>query len=207
MSLDTYVNLKAEIADWLDRSDLASRIDTFIDLAEAKLSREIRVRAMLKRGLASADITTQYLSLPAGYRAMKILRLLTSPVTVLEQCNETELTIRRQVAEGKPEFFSVHEEIEFNRIPDAAYSVEMIYYAPLVALSDSNSSNWILANAPDLYLYGALSAAEPFLDNDERLGTWKGLYNEAAQAINLEDQRSRTSGPQIARTRMRGNAA
>jgi hypothetical protein len=205
MSLDSYTNLKAEIADWLDRDDLTSRIDTFIDLAEAKHSREIRVRAMLKR--AQANTTGRYMALPSGYRAMKILRLITSPVTVLEQCNETELTVRMQAAQGKPEFFAIHEEIEFNRVPDEAYSAEMIYYCPLTSLSDSTASNWILANAPDLYLYGALSAAEPFLDNDERLMTWKTLYNEAAQAINLEDQRSRTSGPQIAQTRMRGNPA
>jgi hypothetical protein len=199
MSLDSYTNLKAEIADWLDRSDLTSRIDTFIDLAEAKHTREIRVRAMLRR--AQAATTGKYMALPLNYRAMKILRLLTSPVTVLEQCNETDLTIRTQEAQGKPEFFSIHEEIEFNRTPDEEYTAEMIYYSPLTALSDTNASNWILANAADLYLYGALSAAEPFLDNDERLNTWKTLYNEAAQAINLEDQRSRTSGPQIAKTR------
>jgi hypothetical protein len=197
MALDSYTNLKAEIADWLDRDDLTSRIDTFIDLAEAKLSREIRVRAMLKR--ASGSLTGRYMALPSGYRGMKILRLLTDPVSVLEQCNLTELT-KRQCATGKPEFFAVHEEIEFNRAPDESYQAEMVYYAPLASLSDSTSSNWILANAPDLYLYGALSAAEPFLDNDERLATWKQLYNDGASAINLEDQRSRTSGPQIART-------
>jgi hypothetical protein len=199
MSLDTYTNLKAEIADWLDRDDLTSRIDTFIDLAEAKHAREIRVRAMLKR--AQATTSGKYMALPAGYRAMKILRLLTSPVTVLEQCNETELTRRAQDAQGKPEVFAIHEEIEFNRTPDDAYQAEMIYYCKLTGLSDNNATNWLLTNAPDLYLYGALSAAEPFLDNDERLMTWKTLYNEAAQAINLEDQRSRTSGPQIAKTR------
>jgi hypothetical protein len=201
MALDSYTNLKAELADWLDRPDMTSRIETFIDLCEAKLSREIRVRAMLKRATSSTSIVGRYMALPSGYRAMKILRLNTTPVTVLEQCNETELTRRLQAATGKPEFFAIHEEIEFNRVPDEVYTAEMIYYSPLTPLSDDNASNWILANAPDLYLYGALSAAEPFLDNDERLATWKGLYNDAAQAINLEDQRSRTSGPQIARTR------
>jgi hypothetical protein len=200
MSLDTYANLKAEIADWLDRDDLTARIDTFIDLAEAKHAREIRVRAMLRRATASTTTGTKFLALPAGYRGMKILRLLTDPVSVLEQVNETELTLRL-LPTGKPEFFNIHEEIEFNRVPDDEYEAEMIYYCKLVALSDDNTSNWILANAPDLYLYGALSAAEPFLDNDERLNTWRQLYNDAASAINLEDQRSRTSGTLIARTR------
>ena len=104
---------------------------------------------------------------------MKILRLLTDPVTVLEQVNETELTKRIQTGTGKPSFFGIHEEIEFDVVPDAEYSAEMIYYCKLTALSDDNADNWILTNAPDLYLFGALSAAEPFLDNDERVTLWK----------------------------------
>jgi hypothetical protein len=199
MSVDTYTNLKAEIADWLDRDDLTARIDTFIDLTEAKLAREIRVRAMLKR--ATANTTGKYMALPNGYRGMKILRLLTSPVTVLEQVNETELTKRMLDGTGKPSWFGIHEEIEFDVVPDAEYEAEMIYYCKLMALASDNETNWLLTNAPDLYLYGALSAAEPFLDNDERVTLWKTLFNEAAQAINLEDMRSRTSGPQISKTR------
>jgi hypothetical protein len=201
MSLGSYTNLKAEIADWLDRDDLTARIDTFIDLAETKHAREIRVRAMLRRATASTSTGTRYLALPNCYRGMKIIRLLTSPVTVLEQCNETELTKRLQDATGRPAWFNIHEEIEFDRVPDEEYEAEMIYYAKLTPLSSTTDTNWILTNAPDLYLFGALSAAEPFLDNDERLGTWKTLYNEAAQAINLEDMRSRTSGPQISKVR------
>jgi hypothetical protein len=201
MSLDTYEALKIEIADWLDRDDLTGRIDSFIDLAEAKHAREVRVRAMLKRATASMSTATRFMALPTGYRAMKVMRLLTTPYTALLQVNHAELTRYHQTAEGKPEYFAIHEEIEFNRTPDDSYTLEMVYYCPLTALSDANASNWILVNAPDLYLYGALSAAEPFLDNDERLATWKGLYNEAVSSINLEDLRSRTSGPQIAVTR------
>lgn len=201
MSLDTYSNLKAEIATWLDRDDLTSSIDTFIDLCEAKLGREVRVRAMLKRATATMSTATKYMALPSGYKAMKILRLLTDPPTVLQQCNETELTARLLSETGKPLYFAIHEEIEFNRTPDDEYSVEMIYYCGLDALTDSNTSNWILTNAPDLYLYGSLIAAEPFLDNDERIATWKTFYEEGVRSLNLEDMRSRTSGPQISRPR------
>ena len=42
-------------------------------------------------------------------------------------------------------------------------------------------------------------AAEPFLDNDERIATWKTFYKEGVDALNLEDMRSRTSGPQISK--------
>ena len=46
MALDTYANLKTEIANYLNRSDLTEHLDTFIDLAEARHSRDLRVREM-----------------------------------------------------------------------------------------------------------------------------------------------------------------
>ena len=39
MALDNYANLKDAVADWLDRSDLDSRIPDFISLAEARVNR------------------------------------------------------------------------------------------------------------------------------------------------------------------------
>lgn len=196
MALDTYTNLKSEIADWLDRPDLTARIDTFIDLAEAAHKRQVRIRAMIKR--ATASLSGRFLALPTGYLRMDTFRLNTDPVTVLKQLSDYELTRVRQVTNGLPHYFAIHEEIEFDRTPDSAYEAEMIYYAPLTALSDSNATNWILTNAPDLYLWGALLQAEPFLDNDERIGTWKSKYDDALAEVNLSDRRSRTSGPQIA---------
>lgn len=203
MSLDTYTGLKAEIADWLDRPDLTARIDTFIDLCEARMSREVRHRSMLRRATAVLETDTKYLALPTGFRGMKIMRLMTTPVTVLEQINEYEMTKRMADTSGLPIWFSIHEEIEFERVPDSDYSAEMIYYAALTPLGDDvdtqTPANAILTYHPDLYLYGSLLAAEPFLDNDERVPTWEKLYAGGVQTVNDEDKRSRTSGPQIAK--------
>ena len=42
MALDTYDNLKTEIASFLNRDDLTAQIDTFIDLAETRQARTLR---------------------------------------------------------------------------------------------------------------------------------------------------------------------
>ena len=49
MSITTYTELKAAIADWLLRDDLTSVIPTFISLAESQFQREIRDYRMMKR--------------------------------------------------------------------------------------------------------------------------------------------------------------
>ena len=61
MALTTYTELKAAIADFLNRDDLTTSIDDFIRLAEAQMNREVRHWDMEKRAVAALD--TQYLSL------------------------------------------------------------------------------------------------------------------------------------------------
>ena len=199
MSLDTYSNLKAEIASYLDRSDLTSKIDTFIDLAEERHHTELRIRGMLKRATAPCSTTVRYLALPTGYLHMRILRLMSTPVTRLQFVNEDEMTRQIQSASGKPVWYTIHEEIEFDRVCDSAYSAEMIYYAKPTPLSLTSQTNTVLTNHPSLYLYGALLEAEPFLDNDERIPVWKAGYDLALASANMSDRKSRHVGTLVQR--------
>jgi len=61
----TYDELKTNIANFLNRSDLTNQIDFFIDATEAELNRRLRVKDMIKRATATAD--GQYLSLPTDW--------------------------------------------------------------------------------------------------------------------------------------------
>ena len=67
-----------------------------------------------------------------------------------------------------------------------AYLTEntVVYIQKITALSDANTSNWVLSNAPDAYLYGALIHSAPFLRDDERIGVWAALYQSAIDGLN-----------------------
>jgi hypothetical protein len=88
----------------------------------------------------------------------------------------------------------VANELILGPTPDSIMTMEMDFYKAFDALSSTVATNWVLANAPDLYLYGALLNAEPFLVNDERLGTWKEFVVTAITAIQSADARDRHSG-------------
>lgn len=190
MSLDSYAALKSEIGDWLDRDDIDTQIDTFIDLAEARHKREIRIREMLARQQASID--AQYEVLPSGFLQMRELRLLTTPVTTLEPVSPQEMTRRRSrrwiTQTGRPCAFTVHKEIEFDVTPDQTYTAEMVFWQELTPLSDSNTTNALLTRASDAYLFGALVASGPFLEQEERLPTWEATYVAARDDINKMDR-------------------
>jgi hypothetical protein len=78
----------------------------------------------------------------------------------------------------------------------------MVYYGKIPSLSDAAPSNWLLVKAPDVYLYGALTHAAPFLMDDARMQTFGQIYLARVQSLQDESQKSLHSGsPLIARTR------
>jgi hypothetical protein len=143
--------------------------------------------------LARSQATTggRFLSLPTRFNKMKTIRLLTTPLTVLTEVNLDNMNRERDEVTGKPVFFTVHEEIEFNITPDDTYTAEIIYYADFLPLDDTTTSNGLLVRAPDAYLYGALVASAPFLASDERIQVWETLYGAARDGLLISDRQGR----------------
>jgi hypothetical protein len=197
VSLDSYSNLKTAIQAHIDRTDLSSYVDDWIDIAEAWHARDIRIREMIARDDITIDDRQE--SVPSRVLEVISLRLLTTPVTVLQYVNPHEMNRVRQEVTGRPAYFTIHEEIEFDVEPAESYSGEIISYKSVVALSSGDPSNAILVKAPDLYLYGSLLAAAPFLMADERIAVWGTLYKSGVEALNARARQSRVVGPLVSR--------
>ncbi len=78
----------------------------------------------------------------------------------------------------------VGDEFQFIPIPDASYLVELTYWRRIPPLSDTNTTNWILSDHPDAYLYGALVQSAPYLMDDSRITTWGTLFTAALDDMN-----------------------
>lgn len=206
MALSTYSELKTSVADWLNRSDLTSAVPDFISLAEAQVERRLRTRQMIVR--ATATIDSEYSAVPADFLEARTLKLNTNPVTPLqfETIDSLDNLSTQYLSAGKPRFFSiVGGQIRTVPISDSSYTAELVYYAKLSKLSDSNTTNWLLTASPDIYLYGALMQAAPYLKDDARIDTWSQMYLTALQDLQTADDRGSTSGGAlIARARTLG---
>lgn len=192
MAISTFDELKTAIGDWLDRSDLTSAIPNFIVLAEAEFNRSIRHRKMI--GRATATISGRYSATPSDWMQTVQLQLNTDPIDMLEYLTVEALNEKRAAssAGGRPRYFTmVGTEIEAYPAPDSDYTGEIIYYAKVPALSDSQTTNWLLTLSPDIYLYGALVQSAPYLRDDERAGVWMTLYQQMVANMNVSDERSR----------------
>lgn len=196
MALTTYDELKTSIGDWLNLTDLTSAIADFISLAEAQIERQLRTRQMIVR--SNADISTEYAALPGNFLETKSFKLTsTNPITplVFQTIDALDELSRTYSAASRPKYFGiVGGQVRVVPVPDATYTTELIYYAQLTKLSGSVSTNWLLTASPDIYLYGSLLQAAPYLQDDARIPVWSNLYDRALTDLQTADDRGATSG-------------
>jgi len=197
MALSTYSELKESIADWLNRSDLTSAIADFITLAEAEFNRTVRVRQMITR--ANATIDSEYTQLPSDFLEMENLVLLLTTPTKLEYLSDEQADdyfTRYFSAAGTPRYYTIVGDT-FKVVPSPGTDTtqaQMTYYSKIAALSDTNTSNWLLTKHPDLYLYGALLQSAPYLQDDNRIVVWNSAYERGITSMKLEQERANYSG-------------
>jgi hypothetical protein len=196
MAYTNYTDLQASVANYLGRSDLSAVIPDFIRFAETRLSRELRTRLMLKSATASMVSGDARIALPTDFLEIRDLYTQGSPRMPVTYMSPSAFTRdARADQSGLPVFYTVlAQEFQFAPEPDAAYVLEILYYAKPPVLSSTNPSNVFLANYPDALLYGALIEAEPYLINDARSQTWAALYDRAIKNIQDSDQNSEYSG-------------
>ena len=70
MAVSTYTELKASIANWLNRSDLSDEIaDDFIKLTEADFNAKLRIRQMEQIDTITIDSETE--TVPSGFISVR----------------------------------------------------------------------------------------------------------------------------------------
>ena len=196
MAISNYSELTTAVANWLDRDDLTLRIPEFIALAEAKFNRTLRLRSMEAKYTANTVAGQRNLALPTGYIQMRNFQVNTNPLTTLSYVTpEIYDRLWGGSTSGTPKFYTIlANEISFGPIPATVMEVEMLFNKNFENLSGSTTTNWLITNAPDAYLYGAMMQAEPFIMNDERVALWGASLNKAVQELQEQDNKDRHSG-------------
>jgi len=199
MAISTKAELNTAVANWLNRSDLTARIPEFTSLAEASFNRNLRTREMLVRSTAST--TGQYVSLPTDYLEMLNIELTsTSPPKRLVYITSDRSDDYRENSNnevGTPDYYTIEgTSIQLLPTPSASVTVQLNYYQDIPALSGlaDSGNNWLLLAHPDIYLYGTLMQASPYIMDQQSAQIWDGLLSRSMQELQMSDEKSRYSG-------------
>jgi hypothetical protein len=197
MGLSSYAELKALVAQRLGRTGdagLAQELDDYIDLAEARFQRELRLRAQEQR--ATALVSGPYLDLPADFLELRNIQLNGNPVRSLE-CVSPELIDRNypQTATAEPQVYAIlGSEIQFAPVPDGDDEVEIDYWKKFDALSDDVTTNWLLTNAPDVYLWAVMAEATQATGDSSLWQEYETRLAAAIDKLKVFDRRASYSG-------------
>lgn len=196
MALTTYAELQTAISTWTGDTFTSGQVQEFIALVEARFNRKLRTQEMEVR--ATANISGEYLVLPDDFLEQRSIELGNNRLEFVTPSQITEFA----AVSGVPRYYTVVDgQFRFHPVPASAYSVEVIYYKKIPALSDSNTSNWVLESHPDLYLAACLTMAEVYGWNDSRAAGFKAAQQEILQEIKDQELNRRVgSAPLKMRT-------
>lgn len=161
MAFSNYTSLLAEIAIWLDRSDLTAKIPQFVALAEADL------RVVLLQSRYITERTT--INTTANSCTIALPALMARPLSVSINGNalaRSTALLCHSDYKAVPQFWGMDgvDKIRLYPMPDAVYPVEIVYIPEIPPLATA-SPNWLLTKMPNAYLYGSLVAAKDYLQD------------------------------------------
>lgn len=194
MTITTYANLQTAVASWLHRTDLTAIIPDFITLAEAAIGRKLRIRAMETTTVATATAGTRAVSLPTNWLEGKRVYVDGNPVSSLSFISPEDYWTRyMSTTSGKPDAFTIEgDSLLLGPVPDSGYQVSILYYKQPDALSSTAHS--VFTANPDLYLFGSLVEAQPYVKDDKRFPLWQARFEAAIRDAMEKDGRDRHSG-------------
>jgi hypothetical protein len=171
VAITTYAQLQSAILYRMgNRSDagLTARVPEFITSAEDEMQRRLKTADQEASTTLTTTADTPTVALPTGFISARRIRLLEGGVYT-DLWPVSLAGDKTEYVSGRPQAVALQgSNLVVKPTPDGAYSLPMDYYAKFTALSDSNTSNWILASHQDAYVTGGLGHGFLSVGNFER---------------------------------------
>jgi hypothetical protein len=187
MAFTNYNSFVTTVESYLARTDLTTVIPDFIQMAQLRMTRDLRTEAMLK--VATTTPTDNKVAFPTDFLELREMHFQGNPPIILEYQSPDLFFRNGQTSlSGRSHYFTMlGTEFQFAPSQNSDYTIQILYYAQPTFISTTTSSNLYLAYYPDALLYATLAEAEPYLMNDPRVATWSALYDRAIANIKKSD--------------------
>jgi hypothetical protein len=199
----SYTTLLANVADWLSRGDLTNQIPVFVQNFEERFYRNPKNWGPWMETSYSAAMVAGVSAVPTGFLAWKNVYISSTPSRRLDPVGLSNLYDRypRNGCTSTPTAIARNgSNFEYGPYPSSNFTVAGTYYQKPTALRSYTTggadavAHYLILNAPDLLLYGALIEAAPLLEEDDRLGTWQGFLQTARDDYQALQKATNISG-------------
>ena len=185
MAIDTFGELKTEVAAWLHRNDTTARIPTFIQFATARLSRTIKSPRL--EASASLSFVAGIASLPANFGAAIGM---TNGNIEFRAVTAADMRAIQQngITPDSNVYTIVNSQIQL--YPADTVSATFVYKSKLANFVADSDTNWVLQNYPDVYLMASLAEARKYVMDDSRLVTYEQMTIARIDELNRNEMRN-----------------
>jgi hypothetical protein len=202
-----YSGLKTALADWSARTDLTSYLTDLIDFATAGFNHGIpaagiaplRVREMMT--VTSLTPSSGAATLPSDYLQY---RRVVEEASIRRELQYVVPSYTDQVYPDRASGLSCDFTIigsSLYMFPVSANDIELTYFAEIPDLSDSVTSNWLLAKHPSLYVHAGLLQVGMFTKDNALTARSQAMVVSMIDGLNLTDELANFAR---AGTRMKG---
>ena len=187
MIIGSYSSLLEQIDFYLDDPKLKPYIDGFVQNWEERFYRDPKNFGRWMETSVDDTIASSVVAVPDAYLGLKYAYVVGAPSARLDRVSINQIygTFPRGGNTGVPVWIAREgENFVFGPPPDDTYDIHLIYYAKPDTMRAASTTNdhWLIVNAPDLPLYGALLEAQPFILADARIPIWDAAYRLALQS-------------------------
>ena len=196
-----FTAFQASIATWIDwTGSTTTQINDLIKVGENTVYKRLRVRQM-ETALSSTVASDGTVTVPTDYVQMKHARFDTAPVKTLKRTNPEQIYeyySDRSVTENQQYFARDGSSFIFGPAGSAGDLMKGIYYARPASIAENSTINSVFSAHPEVFLFGVLSEAEPFIGSDDRVALWQAKFEHLLQVANNEDKSEGSSGSRLA---------
>lgn len=185
-AISTYAQLKTAVAAWLRpnssaTADMTTNIPKYIGLAEVMIRRELHLKALDQTETALA-IVAGSATVPTGFLSVVSMTMVDEPYNQVRMLPIDQLDkLDPLQTSGKPYYYA-RAGSNFRFYPRVNGTAQLRFRRGVTPLANDSDTNWVLAQNPDAYLYGALLQADRRLIGP-RIGEWKQGFVEAIESI------------------------
>lgn len=157
MSVQTYNELRAQLKRWTRRQDIDDIFDTAIELVENEIytgKSPLRVTELIATATDDCVIDDRTMPIPSGFIEMIKIEIEADATHTypLEFINVSDMPT--VVDSLRPRRYTLTDTLIFDTSPDDDYTVNFTYFKRFDKLTETNSTNTLLQNYPNLYFFG-----------------------------------------------------
>jgi hypothetical protein len=170
--------------------------DYMLSEAEEEMNSRLRVRRMLTSVTPTVG-STGIVTLPsdfAGWKRFQVRDGVTEwDLNLIAADQTTDVTQVYSQPNGTPRALITNGATS-QILPyiNGSYTFVGLYYAKIPQLTSGASTNWVITNYPNAYLYGCLAASRGFAADDSptfnaRMDKWQAMFSRAISRIQADD--------------------